>query len=143
VDEGKPPNPVKTVICDPGSREFKAWKPGLFYTIISRGTTMGTLQNGKWSGSAIYFYDYGFGSVMTPAWITNLRVSLKTNQTYVTISKRDKWVSHLQKNKVQRTQRRQWSQGTIRMGKTQKGNSQKSGHTTPHKIKIENKNQIN
>jgi hypothetical protein len=38
---------------------------------------------------------------MTPARITNLRVSLKTNQTYVTIRKRDKWVSHLQKNKLQ------------------------------------------
>lgn len=101
MDDGKPPNPVKTVICDPGSREFEARKPGLFYSIISRGTTMGTLENGKRSGSAIYFYDYGFGSVMTPARITNLRVSLKTNQTYVTIRKRDKWVSHLQKNKLQ------------------------------------------
>jgi hypothetical protein len=30
VDEGKPPNPVKTVICDPGSREFEAPKPGLY-----------------------------------------------------------------------------------------------------------------
>jgi hypothetical protein len=38
---------------------------------------------------------------MTPARITNLRVSLKTNQTYVTIRKRDKWLSHLQKNKLQ------------------------------------------
>jgi hypothetical protein len=101
VDDGKPPNPVKTVICDPGSREFEAQKPGLFYSIISRGTTMGTLENGKRSGSAIYFYDYGFGSVMTPAQITNLWVSLKTNQTYVTIRKRDKWVNHLQKNKLQ------------------------------------------
>jgi hypothetical protein len=47
VDDGKPPNPVKTVIFDPGSREFEARKPGLFYSIISRGTMMGTLQNGK------------------------------------------------------------------------------------------------
>jgi hypothetical protein len=101
VDDGKPPNHVKTVICDPGLREFEARKPGLFYSIISRGTTMGTLENGKRSGSAIYFYDYGFGSVMTPARITNLWVSLKTNQKYVNISKRDKWVSHLQKNQLQ------------------------------------------
>jgi hypothetical protein len=47
VDEGKPPNPVKTIICDPGSREFEAQKAGLFYSIISRGTTMGILENGK------------------------------------------------------------------------------------------------
>jgi hypothetical protein len=47
VDDGKPPNPVKNVICDPGSREFETQKPGLFYSIISRGTTMGTLENGK------------------------------------------------------------------------------------------------
>jgi hypothetical protein len=106
VDDGKPPNPVKTVICDPGLREFEAQKPGLFYSIISRGTTMGTLENGKRSGPAIDFYDYGFGSVMTPAQKTNLRVSLKTNQTYVTIRKRDKWVSHLQKKQITRTQRR-------------------------------------
>jgi hypothetical protein len=38
---------------------------------------MGTLENGKRSGSAIYFYDHGFGSVMTSAQITNSRVSLK------------------------------------------------------------------
>jgi hypothetical protein len=48
VDEGNPPpNPVKTVICDPGFREFEAQKPGLFYSIISRGTMMGILENGK------------------------------------------------------------------------------------------------
>jgi hypothetical protein len=69
----------------------------LNYSIISRGT----LEIRKRSGSAIYFYDYGCGSVMTPTQITNLRVSLKTNQTYVTIRKRDKWVSYLQKNKLQ------------------------------------------
>jgi hypothetical protein len=105
VDDGKPPNPIKTVICDPGSRKFEAQKPGLFYNIISKGTTMGTLKNGKRSGSAIYFYDYGFGSVMTPAQITNLRVSVKTNQTYVTIRKRDKWVSHLQKTNYKNTKK--------------------------------------
>jgi hypothetical protein len=77
----------------------------LFYSIISRGTTMGTLENWKISGSAIYFYDYGFGSVMTPARIANLRVSLKTNQTYVTIRKRDKWVSHLQKTNYKNTKK--------------------------------------
>jgi hypothetical protein len=38
---------------------------------------------------------------MTPAQITNLRVSLKMNQTNITIRKRHKWVSHLQRNRVQ------------------------------------------
>jgi hypothetical protein len=47
LDVGKPPNPVKTVICDPGSREFEAPNPELFYSIISRGATMGTLKNQK------------------------------------------------------------------------------------------------
>jgi hypothetical protein len=28
VDDGKPPNPVMTVICDPGLREFEAQNQG-------------------------------------------------------------------------------------------------------------------
>jgi IS30 family transposase len=46
-------------------------------------------ENGKWSGSAIYFYDYGLRLVMTPTQMITLRVSLKTNQKYVTNTKRD------------------------------------------------------
>jgi hypothetical protein len=76
-------------MCDPGSREFEARKPGLFYSIISRAATMGTLENGKRSGSAIYFYDHGFGLVMTPAQITNLRVSLKKQTRHMSLSEKE------------------------------------------------------
>jgi hypothetical protein len=103
---------------------------------------MGTLENEKQSGSAIYFYDYGFGSVMTPAWITNLRISLKTNQTYVTIRKRDKWVNHLQKNKIQEHKEDDEVKELFEWAKHKKSASWKSRHTTPHKIKMEKKNQI-
>jgi hypothetical protein len=47
VDAGRAPNAVKRIICDPGSRNFEARKPGLFFTIMSRATTAGTLVDGK------------------------------------------------------------------------------------------------
>jgi len=100
VDEGKPPNPVKTIICDPGTREFESRKPGLFYTIVSRATTIGSLQDGKRIGSAVYFFDHGLSRVMTPARIVNLRQSLNTGKLCSAIAKRDKWVNHLRANKL-------------------------------------------
>ena len=61
VDPGRPPNPVQRIICDPGTRAFEATNIGLFYTILSRATTLGTFQdttqsNQKISDSAVYFF---------------------------------------------------------------------------------------
>jgi hypothetical protein len=100
VDAGRAPNAVKRIICDPGSRNFEARKPGLFFTIMSRATTAGTLVDGKRLDSAFYFYDFGFGHTMTPDRIINLRESPKTHQPYAAVVKRDAWVQRLMSNKV-------------------------------------------
>jgi hypothetical protein len=58
---------------------------------------MVTLENGKRSGSAIYFYDYDTSPNNKLTGITENKPDIN----YVTIRKRDKWVNHLQKNKLQ------------------------------------------
>ena len=40
VDPGKPMNAVQRIICDPGLQCFEARKPGIFFTMLSRATTM-------------------------------------------------------------------------------------------------------
>ena len=98
VDPGKPMNAVQRIICDPGSRCFEARKPGIFFTMLSRATTIGQEVDGKCIGSAIYFYDFGFGTTMIPSRILTLRYSPKTNKIYTAAEKRDKWVKHLYSN---------------------------------------------
>ena len=41
TDEDKPQNAVQRIICDPGTRAFEGTNIGLFYTILSRATTLG------------------------------------------------------------------------------------------------------
>ena len=48
---GRPDNPIKTLIVNPGSINFESNNPGLLYTTISRATTIG--EDG--GDSAIYF----------------------------------------------------------------------------------------
>ena len=98
VQEGRPPNPVKVIVCDPGNRSFEGTKPGLFFTMISRGTTIGHLEDGKRLDSAMYFYDFGYNTSITTTRIANLRCSPSTGKTYMNILKRDKWVDHLHKH---------------------------------------------
>ena len=40
VKEGQPPNAIQYIIVDPGERGFEGMNPGLFYTILSRITTL-------------------------------------------------------------------------------------------------------
>jgi hypothetical protein len=100
VDPGRPPNPVERIICDPGTRQFEGKKPGIFFTIVSRATTAGVEENGKRIGSAFYFHDFGFGNVMTPQRVHNLRYSPSKKRDYVAIERRDRWVNRLTTNTV-------------------------------------------
>jgi hypothetical protein len=50
---GRPENPIKRIIVDPGSRGFEGTNVGLFYTAMSRATMIGNADD-KMS-SAIYF----------------------------------------------------------------------------------------
>ena len=52
VDEGKIPNMFACIICDPDMRHVEGSALGLFYTALSRATTLG---NEDGSESAIYF----------------------------------------------------------------------------------------
>jgi hypothetical protein len=94
VDAGRPPNAVQRIICDPGNRTFECRKPGLFFTILSRGTTIGHLENSKRLDSAVYFYDFGYNSPMTVKRITNLRCC-ENGRVCKPIIKREKWVEKL------------------------------------------------
>ena len=98
TEPGKPPHDVERVILDPGSRAFEArGKTGLSYTMISRGTTLGHLDdNGKRMDSAIYFYDFGLGVADLPLSATRL-AELRgpvghPNKPYNAVVRRDNWV---------------------------------------------------
>jgi len=47
-------NPIKRIICDVGTAKFESQNIGLFYTALSRATTIGTEENNR-NDSAIYF----------------------------------------------------------------------------------------
>jgi hypothetical protein len=100
VDPGKPPNAVQRIICDPGSRDFEATKPGLFYTMIGRGTTIGGVAfDGLRYDSSVYFYDFGYGKgPLSPERIVDLRRSLTTGKVYERIRARDRWMQHLKEH---------------------------------------------
>ena len=89
---GRPRNMLQRIIASPGKRGFEGNNPGLFYTILSRITTMGDL-NDKMS-SAIYFT----GTDMSPDRIRNITVNATGKQQYEKVQKRAKWVKYLEKN---------------------------------------------
>ena len=65
---GEPPNAVQTLVVDAGSRNFEGINVGLFYSIATRATTVGTC-GGKRLDSALYF----FGNNMSQHRILDLK----------------------------------------------------------------------
>jgi hypothetical protein len=63
---GQPPNSISCIICDPGTRLFESMCVGLFYTLLSRITSLGD-DSDKFS-STIYFT----GDNMTPGRIMDI-----------------------------------------------------------------------
>ena len=63
---GQPDNTFHRIIADPGPRKQEGNMPGLFYTLLSRATTLG--EDGKLETSAILFN----GTNMTPSRIRNI-----------------------------------------------------------------------
>ena len=60
VADGQPPNAIQTIVCDPGTCQFEGKNPGLFYTILSRVTSLGDYgdnlpESDRFKNSAIYF----------------------------------------------------------------------------------------
>ena len=89
AEKNKPPNAVSRIICDPGDRGMEAKCPGLFYTSVSRATTIGNENK----PSAIYF----MGNNMNMERITDLTLT-KQGKPYKLVTLRQKWVNHLKKN---------------------------------------------
>jgi len=58
VQAGRPENPIKCILVDPGKWQFESQSVGLFYQLLSRATTIGD-QDDKLS-SAIYFNGQNF-----------------------------------------------------------------------------------
>jgi PIF1-like helicase len=97
VPAGRPENPIKKIVVDPGKREFEGKNVGLFYTLLSRATTIGD-RNNKLS-SAIYFDGQNFSRRR----IENL--TMKTNkEMYKMAILRKNWVRYLRANEVPKGQ---------------------------------------
>ena len=95
VDKGKFPNMFEVIICDPGKREDERSALGLFYTALSRATTLGD-ENGD--GSAIYFC----GEDFTEERFRNIAKKKQTDEDYKRSELRRKWVNHLEANSLSR-----------------------------------------
>ena len=84
-------NPVARIICDVGTPRFESQNIGLFYTALSRATTIGSQTNTR-QDSAIFFTQSLDKTRLD-------RLTTKTDNTeYDMIKKRKEWVTLLEKN---------------------------------------------
>ena len=96
VDPGKIPNIFPSIVCDPDKREQERTALGLFYTALSRATTLGD-ANGD--GSAIYFTGQDFNE----ARIRCIGKRMRSDADYVRAKQRSQWVSYLKKHIMPQT----------------------------------------
>lgn len=93
---GSPPNMYEMIICDPDEKRFEGMWPGLLYTILSRGTTLG---DDKGHGSAVYFDTPIVGSVpITKERFENLLYKTNTRRYYETVLRRNEYVAQLKQH---------------------------------------------
>jgi hypothetical protein len=88
---GSPPNMIQSIVVDPGNRGFEGNNPGLFYTLASRGTTLGDQSDNL--SSALFFT----GKNMNPDRIRSITTG-SNGHKYTKILKRERWVNYLEKN---------------------------------------------
>ena len=93
VDAGKLPNMFSRIVCDPDAKGAEGRATGLFYTAISRATTLGD-QSGL--HSAIYFT----GTNLTRDRIKNLTLKADTSKQFDNVKRRRMWVDILETNTV-------------------------------------------
>lgn len=96
VDEGKIPNMYECIICDPDVKASEVRATGLFYTALSRATTLGD-DDGL--NSAIYFT----GNNITKDRIQNVTKKANKNEEYINVIKRRQWMTYLSQNTVKFT----------------------------------------
>jgi hypothetical protein len=90
VDEGKVKNQYEVLICDPDEHKYEGKFMGLFYTAISRATTLG---DDTGLNSAIYFT----GPQFKEERFRNLGKQKGSVDDFIPIQKRSKWVDYLKK----------------------------------------------
>ena len=88
---GQPPNSISCIICDPGTRLFESKCVGLFYTLLSRITSLGD-DSDKFS-STMHF----IGENMTPARILDV-TRTKKDELYHNAFLRHRFVTYLNNN---------------------------------------------
>jgi hypothetical protein len=94
VDDGKLPNMFSRIVCDPDVKGSEGRATGLFYTAISRATTLGD-PNGL--NSAIYFT----GPNLTRDRIVHLTMKSNTFKQLENVKRRQYWVDILASNTIQ------------------------------------------
>ena len=90
---GQPDNTFHRIVADPGTRQFEGNVSGLFYTLLSRATTLG--EEGKPETSAILFN----GPNMTPDRIRKIKLTAN-NEKYKRIQDLELWVKYLEGNRI-------------------------------------------
>ena len=90
--KGRPDNPIKTLIVNPGNVNFESNNPGLLYTTISRATTIG--EDG--GDSSIFFQQ------LTKQHYLSSANKVKENKLTKGMESRNRWIAHLEKNEVKR-----------------------------------------
>ena len=93
VDAGKIPNPYLCIICDPDQKKYEGKALGLFYTAISRATTLGDKMG---LNSAIYFT----GDFFDESRIQRLTHCKDSNIMFKSAVKRHHWVTYLQDKEI-------------------------------------------
>ncbi len=89
--EGRPPNAIKRIICDPGPRSFELTNPSTFYVALTQGTTLGDTTK---LNSAIYFC----GENITPKRLINMTIQSTDDKLTLKCQRRQKWIKQLDKN---------------------------------------------
>jgi AAA domain len=92
---GRPENPIKRIIVEPGTRTFEGNNVGLFYTAMSRATTIGNPDD-KMS-SAIYFDGPNFSKQRVTS-LTRQQNGAMYHKAYL----RQRWVKFMKENNENR-----------------------------------------
>ena len=93
VDEGKIPNIYTSLICDPDIKKSESRSPGLMYTAVGRGTTLGDADG---LNSAVYFQ----GDNLTRQRIQDVTKRLGSDEEYLDVQRRTAWVQHLEAHTI-------------------------------------------
>ena len=75
-------------------KQFEGINIGLFYTLLSRATSLGNIDDATFKDSAIYF----IGNNMNEDRIRNITKNSNGND-YLKVSKRNAWIGYLHKHK--------------------------------------------